>query len=305
MNTRRFAEGERVKEERRPPEPAPLPSHVLLRLQQSAGNQAVGRVLARNKIKTPAAKAAVTGATKSKPKPTNATELLLALYNKLGTGHGGPWAKVSDAVDALTTAQVIDAGDATYFQNAADTTFPTVSAGAKKKQSATDQLKSEIEADRGAIMAEMGDHILLGAWRTDNRPSGYHTKKGDSTTHEGFGKVTKGEYGTYQQSVREKDDPKNVKEHQSTFFPDKAGKDDVIDAVTSVYGESAKKKGRSSVAYPDTLKGIPLTRSARAPRSRTRSSRNTASATTRSTSPRSTSVLIRKFAGAYRTPRRA
>jgi hypothetical protein len=34
-------------EQRRPPEPSPLPLHAVLALQRSAGNQAVGRVLAR------------------------------------------------------------------------------------------------------------------------------------------------------------------------------------------------------------------------------------------------------------------
>ncbi len=244
---------------RRRPDPAPLPLHAVLALQRTVGNQAVGRVLARNKIKTPQAKAAVTGATKSKPPPTNATQLLLALYNKLGATHGAPFATVDAAVTALTTAQVIDNGDATYFQAEADKLFPADDGGAGKRQAASAQLKQEIEAERGAIMAEMGEHVLRGAWRTDNRPAGFHTKNGGSTTHEAFGKDTKREHNTYQQSVREIGNSENVKPTQSTFFPDTASADQVIDAITSVYGASGRKKKRQTVAYPDTLAGIPLT----------------------------------------------
>ena len=248
-------------DERRDSEPSPLPPplHAVLALQCTAGNQAVGRVLARNKIKTPQAKAAVTGATKGKPKPTTATELLMAIYNKLGADRGAPFEDVDEAVAELKAAQVIDDGDVTFFQGEADKLFPAKDGGAGKKQAAADQLKQEIAADRDATMAEMGEHVLHGAWRTDNRPSGYHTEKGGSTTHEGFGKITDLDRKTYQRSVREIQDRKNVKETQSTFFPISASADDVIDAITSVYGASARKKQRKTVAYPEALAGIPLT----------------------------------------------
>src|SRR4051794_7990805 len=128
-------------QERRPREPAELPLHALLALQQGAGNQAVGRVLARNRIKTPAAKAAVMGATKTRPKPTTADELLLAIYDKLGAGQGAPFATVDIAVTALTVLNVIDAGDAAYFREAAAKEFPGADAGAKKKESAAAALQ--------------------------------------------------------------------------------------------------------------------------------------------------------------------
>ncbi len=243
---------------RRPPGPAP-PLHAVLALQRAVGNQAVGRVLARNKIKTPQAKAAVTGATKSKPKPMTAAELLLAIYNKLGTGLGAPWAAVDAAVTALKGAAQIDDGDVAFFTAEADRLFPADDGGAAKREAGSAQLKQEIAGDRDEVMKAMGDHVLRGAWRTDNRPGGFHTKNGGSTTHEGFGGVSQLAQSTYQQSVREIKDTKNVKPTQSTFFPDTASADDVIDAITSVYGASARKKQRKTVAYPDTLAGIPLT----------------------------------------------
>jgi hypothetical protein len=249
----------RADEQRRPPEPAPPPLHALLALQRAAGNQAVGRILARNKIKGNTAKAAVTAATKRKPAPTTAAELLLSIYNKLGEGQGGPWATAEDAVTALKGAQVIDDGDVEFFKGEADRLYPKAGGGSEKKKAASTQLKQEIEADREAILKSMGEHVLRGAWRTDNRPGGYHTKNGGSQTHEGYGTATKLANDTYQQSVREIQDNKNVKPTQSTFFPDSASADDVIDAITSVYGTNGKKKQRKTVAYPDDLAGIPLT----------------------------------------------
>jgi hypothetical protein len=243
----------------RPSEPAPPPLHAVLALQRTAGNQAVGRILARNKIKGPQAKAAVTGATKSKPKPADATELLLAIYNKLGADHEAPYDTVKAAVKDLKAAGVIDDGDVTYFQGEADKLFPADDGGAGKKQAASGELKEEIKNERTAIITAMGEHVLRGGWRTDNRPGGFHTKNGGSTTHEAFGRATKLDSNTYQQSVREIADPKNVKPTQSTFFPDSASADDVIDAITSVYGASGKKRKRKTVAYPDALAGIPLT----------------------------------------------
>jgi hypothetical protein len=252
-------EERRSGEERRSPDPAPLPLHALLALQRTAGNQAVGRVLARNKIKGPRAKGAVTGATKSKPAPNDATQLLLAIYNKLGADHDAPYATVAAAVKDLKDAGVIDDGDATYFQGEADRLFPADDGGAGKREVASAQLKQEIKDDRSAILTAMGEHVLRGAWRTDNRPGGFHTINGGSKTHEAFGRDTKLDQNTYQRSVREIQDPKNVKPTQSTFFPNSASADDVIDAITSVYGAGGKKKQRKTVAYPDALAGIPLT----------------------------------------------
>ena len=100
--------------------------------------------------------------------------------------------------------------------------------------------------------------MLKGGFKDTGRPSGYHAVKGNSTTHKAFGKKTTGDFGTYQQSVHEIGDEPNVKEWQSTFFPDSASDADVIDAIASVYGDNVPSK-RSTVGFPDTLKGIPLT----------------------------------------------
>lgn len=272
MSTRRFAEGERVKEERRPPEPAPLPLHALLRMQQGAGNQAVGRILARAKYKQTEVRKQVNDAAKAGAGTKDA--ILLAIYNEMRFTYDplpALFTKVDVATAKLVELGSIDQDDVAAFAAAAEAKMagPTTGAtGAKGKKgkkaggtvkSPDEVLKEEIAADRGAIKSSMGDHVLKGAWRTDNRPSGFHTKNGGSTTHEAFGTVTKVSDLVYQQSVRAIDEPRNVKQTQSTFFPDSANADDVIDAITSVYGKHGREKGRSTVGYPKALVGIKLT----------------------------------------------
>ncbi|WP_037497782.1 EndoU domain-containing protein [Solirubrobacter soli] len=269
MSTRRFAEGERVQKERRPPEPAPLQLHALLRMQQGAGNQAVGRILARAKYKPTEVRKQVNTAAADGAGTKDA--ILLAIYNEMRFTYD-PLPPVFSKVDVATAKLIelgsIDADDVLAFAAAAEAKVSGGTGSAKGKKgkkagttvkSPEETLKAEIEADRGAIKSSMGDHVLKGAWRTDNRPSGFHTKNGGSTTHEGFGTITKVTDLVYQQSVRAVDEPRNVKPTQSTFFPDAANADDVIDAITSVYGKHGREKGRSTVGYPKALVGIKLT----------------------------------------------
>jgi hypothetical protein len=255
MHVRTFAEGNR-EQERRPPEPAPLPLHAVLALQRAAGNQAVGRVLARQTFKDREIRSDVKGAVAAGHKTRDA--ILLAIYNEMRLTlreDEKPFSRVSVAVEKLIAGNKMDAEDAEKFAAEAEKQLK----GGGATVSPAEQLRTEIAEDRGAIMTAMGEHVLRGGWSTANRPAGFHTTQGRSRTHEAFGAVTAAANNTYQQSVREIADTRNVKPTQSTFFPDTASADDVIDAITSVYGKRGKAKGRKSVAYPEALQGIPLT----------------------------------------------
>lgn len=274
MHHRELTEGERV-QERRPPEPAPLPLHALLRMQQGAGNQATVRMLAREKYTARQVHKVIAMA--QGPGITTADALVLAVYNEIRLEldpDPGVFGDIATAEKKLLELNKIEADDIANFRSAAEKVFPAAQPAAagrggkpkKEKKSkapkvdkgaAAEALKAQIDRDRGEINRHFGTHVLKGAFREDHRPSGFHTINGGSPTHEAFGKKTTGEFGTYRQSVREIADKKNVKETQSTFFPDSASADEVIDAMTSVYGATAEK-GRKSVAYPDKLKGMPL-----------------------------------------------
>jgi hypothetical protein len=264
MHQRELPEGARVKE-RRPPEPAPLPLHALLRMQQTAGNQAVGRVLARkplfkpSEVKKLVANAIADGARTEK-------DILLAIYNEMRLAIDPTPKAFTDpeaAVEPLTVGRQMNGEDHELFTQEAAAKAPHQSKKKEKapktdKGAAGEKHKKQVETDRGEILGKFGPHVLKGGFREDDRPSGFHTINGGSATHEAFGKKTTGENATYRQSVREIDDRKNVKETQSTFFPDAATADEIIDAMTNVFGATAEK-GRRTVAYPDKLKGLPLT----------------------------------------------
>ena len=95
MHHRELAEGESV-QERRPPEPAPLPLHALLELQRRAGNQAVGRVLAREKVPDQRRNGFVKAATTGKTAATSADALLLAMLQRLRRDAQAPAGRLGD-----------------------------------------------------------------------------------------------------------------------------------------------------------------------------------------------------------------
>ena len=246
-------------DERRPREPAPLPLHAALALQQSAGNQAVGRVLARAKFKPKARETKLQGANKGKTKPANADELLLKVYNELRVGGTPAFTKVSDAVDALKLAGVIEDDDAAAFAAAASKMF----GGGKKDVGAAmlEELKAKVAEKRPGIDGQYKQHIFFGDFKADKQtPTGYHSIKGPSTTHERYGAKTvvptdATGVEVYQQSVRSIKAPDKKKQYQSTFFPDNVEMDEVLDAITSVYGMTPQPK---TVQYPAKLKGMKL-----------------------------------------------
>jgi hypothetical protein len=278
MHHRELTEGERVRE-RRPPEPAPLPLHALLELQRSAGNQAVGRVLARKplykrgEVRRHVAQAVEGGA-------ATVETILLAIHNELSRSLGDApagYTDVATAEAALIKAGQMNAEDPPIFLAEATAQLPAqplpaAATGRGKptrekkekkpkgptKEEAEAALKERIAADRPAIVAGFEEHVIVGAFRKDHRPSGFHMEGSGSTTHRAFGETEKAgdTWGTYQKSVVDRDDPQNIKPYKSTFFPESASKNDILDAITSVYGASAK--GQKTVAYPDKLRGMPL-----------------------------------------------
>lgn len=112
--------------------------------------------------------------------------------------------------------------------------------------------------DQFGNYADTFRHIFSGDFKQrNNHPTGYHSKAGNSDTHEAYGgKTDLGAHGTYQQSVREKQNHRNKKPLQSTFFPDNATEDEVKIAVVS--GDTRHNK---TVQYPDKLAGMPLAKS--------------------------------------------
>jgi len=258
MNTRRFAEGERVKEERRPPEPAPLPLHALLRMQQGAGNQAVGRILARVKVHKKTREGLEQTAMTTLPAPTTGEEVLLRMLNAYGASikpkARGPWQDSATAIGELKSANKFDDGDEKEFKAVANTRFPPEQGAAV----VDDATKNLIAKERPAVEGKFSDHIFKGITKSDGEPGGYHSINGASPTHEAFGTPTELEKGVYQRSVRFIADTTHIKKTQSTFFPDAATKDEVLDGVTSVMGVTGRKKGVMTISYPTTLKGIRL-----------------------------------------------
>jgi hypothetical protein len=255
MNTRRFAEGERVNEERRPPEPAPLPLHALLELQRTAGNQAVGRMLSRQIVTTKDRGSLVIAQGRGKPKPTG-DAYLLKIYNELRNRlvpMPAAFTDVDAAAAALSGGGVIDADDIAFF---AEKTGGKKSAATRAAEARSAGLADEVAAKRSSV-EKYRHHIFKGDFSKKNStiPTGYHSKAGASDTHQAYGTATpvaNDVTGVYQQSVRATKTGVR-KPIQSTFFPDTATEDQIMDALASVYGFTPQPK---AATYPPSLKGL-------------------------------------------------
>jgi hypothetical protein len=255
MRHRELPEGERV-QERRPPEPAPLPLHAVLALQQSAGNQAVGRVLARQVVDNKRRGTLVVGSKRGK---RTGDAALLWIYNELRTKITTPppvpaFTTVAGADTVLTGRGVADQEDIDYFK---EQLAEKQSKASKVAKGLAASLPEEIAKRRGAVDAKYKKHIFDGDVQRNDKttPTGYHSKAGASSTHEAYGGTTPIDNkvgGIYQQSVRLKGG--KSKSLQSTFFPDTASVDDVMNAITSVYGGFTPQP--TSATYPDSLKGL-------------------------------------------------
>lgn len=102
------------------------------------------------------------------------------------------------------------------------------------------------------------DHIFNGGLKNNGNPNGYHSKAGNSPTHEAFGVMNKsvGPKGVYNQQVRLKSDHSKTK--LSTFFPDGLTQDQVIATVASAHTQQNKEvvsKGSLKPGVPPQLIG--------------------------------------------------
>ena len=183
----------------------------------------------------------------------NKTSILLAVYNQIRLTldpDPGPFQSVKKASDALVAAERFDADDVEAF---AEEAGRLQTAGGNPAEATRLRIRETIATKRGAIAGKYAHHIFDGDMK-DGVPTGYHSKAGNSASHEAYGTSTDvGNAGAYQQSVRTRDDHVR-KPIQSTFFPDTATRDTVIDALTVVY-----EAGLSTVAYvDDTVNGMRL-----------------------------------------------
>jgi hypothetical protein len=175
----------------------------------------------------------------------NSTAILLAIYNEMRFELDPVPAQYNSVVTAraaLIAANRLDAEDANLL---------AVEAGRMQQAAGNPaealrlRILADIAAKRAGMEGKYGHHVFSGDIK-DGIPTGFHSKADGSPTHQAYGGVTDvGNAGAYQQSVRRIDNQVR-KPIQSTFFPDAATHDNVIDAITVVYGV-----GLSTVAHVD------------------------------------------------------
>jgi hypothetical protein len=181
----------------------------------------------------------------------NRQALLLVIYNQIRLEipedvRPAAFVALNVARQTLITANKLDAEDADLLDTEA-TRMQT--AGGDHAEASRLRIVAEILAKRGGIEATYGNHVFQGDFNADHVPTGFHSKADGSATHETYGARTLVEnrngnqVQAYQQSVREIAAPGNQKPVQSTFFPDEATHDDVIDAITSVLGVGLTQVG--------------------------------------------------------------
>ena len=176
----------------------------------------------------------------------NSTAILLEIYNEMRheiDPTPGPFNSLVNARAAMIAANRIDAEDADFLALEA---ARMQQAGGDPAEALRLRIVAAIADKRDGIEGKYGHHIFKGDYNSDGIPTGFHSKADGSATHETYGGTTDvGNVGAYQQSVRRKDN-QTKKPIQSTFFPDGASHDNVIDAITVVYGY-----GLSTVAHVD------------------------------------------------------
>ena len=170
MHHRELTEGERV-QERRPPEPAPLPLHALLALQQSAGNQAVGaRARAPEGHRPAPQRLRQVGAMAGKTGATTADALLLAMCNALRRitlkPAPGAMADADAAITALMAVQPVkfDAEDETAFAQGRERQVPRRPTAAQAARRRRTRSGSSRRSGRTApeVERKFSDHIFKG-----------------------------------------------------------------------------------------------------------------------------------------------
>lgn len=188
----------------------------------------------------------------------NRVALLLAIYNQMRFEIDPTpvaFTAIQAARNALIAAARMDAEDADAFDEEA-TRMQT--AGGDPVEATRLRITGQIAARHDAVEGAYAQHIFQGDIK-DNLPTGYHSKADGSNTHETYGGATNvgnasaGGNQAYQQSVRLQANQAR-KPIQSTFFPDAASHDDVINAIASVY-----EVGMKTVGYvADTVNGLKL-----------------------------------------------
>jgi hypothetical protein len=248
-----------------PPERAPrrLPAPVqsVLALQRAAGNRAVAGILARSKYTTAEVQKEIKWAMRDPGgAPATKSALLLAVYNGIRANLDPPvavYTNVRAATTSLKQKGNIDDEDIAAFENAAE--LALAGEGVDRGALLAEQMRLKVKEKRPAIEAHHRNHIFAGEFN-GTTPTGYHSTRGKtaSTTHEAYGTaapVANDVPGVYQRSVRSRAAPQNRKTPQSTFFPDSASEDEVLDAITSVYAFTPKP---TRVTYPESLRGLQL-----------------------------------------------
>ena len=198
MHHRELTEGERV-QERRPPEPAPLPLHALLRAAAAAaGNQAVGRVLARAEGPRPAPQRLRQGRHgRQDPRPRPPTRCCSRCTTRSGaTLKPDARARRRDADAAITALMALrpvkfDAEDETAFRKAAQRQVPRgrrQAQAASRAASDSERLKAgDPRGPRPTVERKFSAHIFHGDHgRPTASPAGYHSINGNSPTHEAY-----------------------------------------------------------------------------------------------------------------------
>lgn len=183
----------------------------------------------------------------AKTSQPNSTAILLAIYNEMRFEVDPTPAQFNSVVlarDAMIAANRIDAEDAAALVIEAER---MQQAGGDPAEALRLRIVAEIAAKRNGIEGKYGHHVFQGDYNSTGIPTGFHSKADGSTTHEAYGTRTNvANGGAYQQSVRRRDNQVH-KPIQSTFFPDTLSHQNVVDAITVVYG-----CGLSTVAHVDT-----------------------------------------------------
>ena len=243
--------------------PGPLRPSTVLALQRTVGNHATLTLLGHDR---PAAGAA-SGASALQRQTlsaaqikdwirwerdpgirANSTALLLSIYNQMRLNlDPTPAAFTSLAVarKALKDGGQLDQEDVTALEAEARR---SQQAGGDPAELVRLRIVEKIAARSGAVDAKYGQHIFQGDIAAGT-PTGFHSKADGSATHEAYGTITPvGNGAAYQQSVRTQTPPRVNKPIQSTFFPDAASHQQVIEAIASVY-----EAGLSTVGHVDPV----------------------------------------------------
>ena len=243
-------------EERRPPKPvAAMPPHALLALQRSAGNQAVGRLLARSMYKH--GRGAQTEDPGAMTSPGASRRRRRRCCSRSTTGCAPALEPPVPEIVADGRRRQLEARNGSHRRRGHRPRFDTAAALEIRRRGSVDrgarcwrkQLTAEGqgEAARRSTAAPQTPHLRgrLQGRRAD--PTGYHSITRQDAVDDARG-VRRADRrwpttspGVYQRSVRSRAAPTEPQDvPQSTFFPDTASEDDVLDAITSVYGVTPK-----------------------------------------------------------------